>query len=122
MVANNFVFYGTKIASETALNIVYFPLWWYWRGLFMIVGKLAGFLSSRQQSLALFVWIRNIFRPMYGQSDWQGILISIFMRVIQIILRTIAMLFWLVVGLLLLVAWILLPPFIIFQLYFQLLL
>jgi hypothetical protein len=120
MAANNFTFYGGKIIAKTALNIAIFPVWWYARGLVMIVGKLLGFLGSRQQSLGLFVWVKNIYRPMYGQSDWQGILISIFMRIIQVIIRSIAMLFWLGAGLVLLAAWISLPPFVIYQIYFQL--
>ena len=120
MMTNNFTLYGIKILAEIVRDILFFPLWWYSRGLFNVIQKQMFFLKNRQKSLALLVWIKNIFKPMYGQRDWQGILISIFIRTIQIIFRSFLMLFLVIFSLLLIIFWITLPPLIIFEIFFQL--
>jgi len=65
------------------------------------------------------VWIKNIFTPMYGQTDWQGKLISFFMRLFQIIFRGIVMTFWLFFTFTQIAAWIALPFFISYEIIFQ---
>jgi len=119
MFSQNFLTYSLKISGEIVRDILFFPLWWYSRGLVMFFKKLAVFLSNKQKSLALIVWIKNIFRPMYGQTDWQGKLISIFMRLMQIILRSFVMLFWVVIALIFFCVWIILPPFALYEIFFQ---
>jgi hypothetical protein len=69
--------------------------------------------------LALFVWIKNIFTPMYGQYDWQGRLISLFMRIVQIIFRGFVMLICVGIAVALLIIWIILPPFVVWQIFYQ---
>lgn len=120
MLTNNFAMYGTKIFIELVGDIIFFPLWWYSRGLVMMSRGLLRFLTDRQRSLALLVWIKNIHRPMYGQRDWVGILISFLMRLFQVIIRGIAMLCWVAVALFLLCFWIFLPVFIFYEIVFQL--
>ncbi len=84
------------------------------------VKGLIKFLLNRQKALALLVWIKNIHRPMYGQQDWQGVLISIFMRIVQIIFRSLLMLFYLFLSLAALALWVALPIFTLFEIIFQL--
>lgn len=64
------------------------------------------------KSMAVGVWVKNIFVPMFGQRDWQSRIISFVMRVVNIIGRSFAGLIWglflLVVGLVY-IAWL---PFI----------
>ena len=79
------------------------------------------FWSERQINLGLAVWAKNLFTPMYGQQDFMGKFISFFIRLIQIIVRSIFMLFWLIVGLVWLVFWIALPPLTIGGIIYQLL-
>ena len=112
--------YGAKILIELVRDIIYFPLWWYYGGLKQVILTLKNFLIDRERSLALFVWIKNIHRPMYGQYDWQGRLISFFMRLIQIIVRAIIMLFWLAVAIAALGLWLILPALIIYEIILQL--
>ena len=117
---NNFALYGAKILGEIGRDILYFPVWWYTRGLMLFFKKLVVFLRNREKSLALLVWIKNIHRPMYGQHDWQGMLISFFMRAAQIIIRSIAMLFWLIVAVAVFCFWLALPILAIYEIIFQL--
>lgn len=119
MVTNNFALYSLKILGEIGRDILYFPAWWYSRGLLNTVKKMLEFLSQRQKSLALLVWIKNIHKPMYAQYDWQGIVISVFMRIIQIIIRGIIMLFWCAFALAVVLVWIFLPILVIYELIFQ---
>ncbi|MCK4554777.1 hypothetical protein KAU19_07550 [Candidatus Parcubacteria bacterium] len=121
MTSNNFAIYGTKILAELVRDIIYFPLWWYAKGLLQLLKGLQQFLINREKSLALLVWIKNIHRPMYAQYDWQGMLISFFMRLIQIIVRGIAMLIWLVIAVLAFCFWIAWPVIVIYEIIFQLL-
>lgn len=120
MVSNNLILYSGKILAEAARDILYFPLWWYTRGLLELMEKLIQFMIDREKSIGLFVWMKNIFRPMYGQTDWQGYLISVLMRIVQIIFRSIAMIFWLIAAFFVFVIWNVLPIFIIYQILFQL--
>jgi hypothetical protein len=119
MITNNFALYSLKIIGEIGRDILYFPAWWYSRGLFNTVKNMLDFLSQRQKSLALMVWIKNIHKPMYGQYDWQGIIISVFMRIVQIIIRSIIMLFWCLFAIAVILVWIFLPLLVIYELIFQ---
>lgn len=120
MPINNFAVYGVKIFTDVIKDILYFPFWWYSRGTLEVARGLFNFLATREKSLALFIWIKNIHRPMYGQSDWQGMLISFFMRLIQIIFRSAILFFWLIISLALLLLWIIFPILAIYGIYFQL--
>ncbi len=120
MINNNLALYGAKILAELGRDLVFFPFWWYSQGLFLFVKKLLAFLNNQQKNLALFVWIKNIHKPMYGQNDWQGIMISVLMRIFQILIRSILMFFYLAIACAALLAWIFIPLVIIYQVYFQL--
>ncbi len=122
MLTNNLAFYSTKILAELGRDIIYFPLWWYTRGLGQLVISLKNFLVNKERGLALLVWIKNIGRPMYGQYDWVGFLISFFMRIFQIIVRGIAMLFWSCLALAILGFWLALPLIVVYEIIFQIIL
>ncbi len=120
MVNKNPFFAFLAAAFEVAFVIIYFPFWWYSVGFIRFLRSLGRFLEERQEELALFVWLKNIFRPMYGQSDFAGRLISFVMRLVQIIFRSIALIFYLALAAILAIGWLALPPvvlaFIILQL------
>lgn len=117
---NNFVFYFTKIAVQLLWEIAYFPLWWYSIGLVHFVESIKEFMSNRQKELAFFVWTKNIFVPMYGEYNWEGRLISFFVRLVQIIVRSIILLIWLMLCLAALALWLAVPPIVIWQIFYQL--
>lgn len=119
MISNNSYAYSFKIFIEILVEILYFPLWWYSRGLFWFLKYLFDFIRSKEKSLALFVWCKNILKPMYKQNDWQGFLISFVMRLFQIIFRSFLMLVFILLSLFALFLWIFIPLFIIYELIFQ---
>lgn len=104
-----FFFSIPQLIATAAKDIAYFPVWWYTRGLLDVTRGTGRMLAGQAKGLAIGVWIQNVFTPMYGQYDWQGRLISFFMRVVQIILRTIALIAWAGVAAIVLVFWIVLP-------------
>lgn len=112
--------YSANIFGDILKDILLFPVWWYSVGLFRLIIRLRDFIIDREKSLALFVWIKNIFVPMYAQRDIPGVLISIFIRIVQIIFRSIITIFWLLVILIIFWIWVIAPIFIVYQIIWQL--
>jgi len=120
MLTNNAGFYGAKIIADIFKDILYFPFWWYSRGLLNFIGKNLTFLNYRQKSLGLLVWIKNLFKPMYGQHDWQGRLISFGFRVVFIIFDSVVMVFYVLLSLIAVLFWIIFPFFVLYEILYQL--
>lgn len=91
-------------------DVVAFPVWWYTRGFAKFLAWCAGSARYQWQSIGLGVWLKNLFVPMFGQTDLWGRVISFFLRVFQVLGRGL----WFLVSLALLAAlvalWALFPP------------
>ena len=94
---------------DTIADFLYTPLWWYTRGLWRQMRGTVGSLAKQQRDLAIAVWLKNLFVPMYGQYDITGRIISFFMRLAQIVGRAIVLVIWVALLLMWLVVWILIP-------------
>ena len=79
------------VFKDVLLDIVMFPVWWYSRGLLLMLRWCVETLKGYAKYFAIGIWIKNIFVPMFGQHDWQSRLISIFMRIVQIVGRSIGL-------------------------------
>jgi hypothetical protein len=121
MLQHNFLTYGGKIIISLILEILYFPIWWYSVGFYRLLKNVWDFWRNQEKSLGFLIWAKNIFVPMYGQSDWAGRLISFLVRLVQIIFRGFVLLLWLLVCLVVVILWLALPLLLIFALIFQLL-
>ena len=77
---------------------------------------MAGFLRDRAKALNIVVWARNLFVPMFGESDAASRMISFFVRFSMIIFRTIVWLFMAVLAVVVAVGWLVLPPLVIYLL------
>lgn len=120
MTLSSIIFDSGKILGEFIFEILYFPVWWYSRGLLRVLLWAKNFLDRKIKSTGILIWLKNIFTPMYGQSDWAGILISFITRVLQIIFRAIAMFFWITWSLIIITLWLLFPIIVVFEIIFQL--
>jgi len=109
----------TRIFVDIAIDILFFPFWWYSFGSIKVAKRLAIFVAEKEKSLALFVWVKNIFVPMYGQRDWQGATISFFVRLVQIIFRTIFLIFWIAIALAAFWLWVIAPILIVYMIILQ---
>ncbi len=98
-----------RIALDFALDVLYFPVWWYTAGaknVFIACGKS---IQTANRNMAPGLWLKNLFVPMFGQTDWQGRIMSVFMRLVNVIGRGIALFFWSVVVVLLFFVWLFIP-------------
>lgn len=119
MFRHNFLTYGSQIIFKTIGEVVYFPIWWYSVGLWEFIKKAVRFWLNQEKALGFTIWAKNILVPMYGQYDWAGRIISFFIRLIQIIFRGLALVFWLALVLLGLIAWLFTPIFLVIAIFFQ---
>ena len=101
------------VSLDFIREILYFPIWWYSVGLLRAARFFWQRIKNMEVRLGVLVWVKNIFTPMFGQRDIAGVLISFFMRIFQIIVRTIVLFFWSVIVLLGFFIWIALPVFVV---------
>lgn len=102
---------------ELILDILYFPIWWYTSGAERALIFCIGLLKDANGMLAPGLWLKNIFVPMFGQWDWQGRIVSFFMRLANVIGRSIGLFIWLIVVVILFLIWVLFPMFILYMLF-----
>lgn len=86
------------ILSELAGGFLALPVWWYGRGLAMMAAWLRRSVREASELFALGVWVRNVFVPMYGETEWSGRLISFLIRVTMIAARGTAVAVWTAVA------------------------
>ena len=98
-----------RLLGEALLDVLYFPLWWYSGGLKHAGVKCWQWMKIGNRTLAPGLWLGNIFVPMFGQTDWQGKIISFFMRCVQIIARAVALVVWSALSVACWLIWLLLP-------------
>jgi len=96
-------------------EILYFPLWWYGKGLKAVVTHVVNSINNTLRDLALPLMMKNIFKPMFGQYDKQGRFISFIMRILMIFGRLIIFIFLLIIYLAILFFWLVLPIFVAYQ-------
>ncbi|HCC23029.1 TPA: hypothetical protein DF272_02510 [Candidatus Falkowbacteria bacterium] len=108
------------VAKDLVLDFLSWPFWWYSRGAVLAGRRFVDTIAEGSRSLALTVWIKNVFVPMYGDYTWQGRLISILMRLVQIVIRSIIFCGWIIFALVVFILWFVLPVFVVFQLIFNL--
>jgi hypothetical protein len=107
---------GKAVFVDVLGGILNAPVFWYGRGLVDAAKYCGRLIVRRWKSLGLGVWIVNIFVPMYGQRDIAGTLISIGMRIVQIIFRGAVMILWTLLVIALFLAYLVVPIFIFIEL------
>lgn len=103
-----------RLLLEAVLDIIYFPIWWYTKGAVHALRWCFNLLKRGNENLAPGLWFVNLFVPMYGQFDIQGRIVSFLMRSVQIFARTIALVVWLSLCLVLFFCWLALPALIVY--------
>lgn len=98
-----------RLLLDALLDLVYFPVWWFTAGAKHVLLWCIQLVVKGNRTLAPGLWLINIFVPMYGQYDWQGRIVSFFMRLIQVVFRSLALVFWILFCLSLFFGWLSLP-------------
>lgn len=105
----------TKLFTQFFIDLFYFPVWWYGEGTKRAFLACVGLIGEANGNLAPGLWLKNIFVPMFGQTDWQGRITSFFMRLVNVIGRGFGLLIWTTVVWILFLLWLVIPAFIVFQ-------
>lgn len=98
-----------KLFVDALLDVLFFPVWWYADGLKRLSIYLLRAFQHADVRLAPGLWLKNIFVPMFGQYDWQGRLMSIFMRIVNVFFRGFALLMYALVLIFIILFWITIP-------------
>lgn len=112
---NIFILTVKFVLLEIIGDIVYWPVWWYTKGLMQAVRFVFEHIRFEQEKIALVIWMRNIFTPMFGQYDWQGRIISFFMRCILIVAKMVYLAVFSVLHLVFFAAYIAAPVVAVYQ-------
>jgi|SRR3989338_9029170 len=105
-----------RLTLEFIWHVIFFPVWWYSLGARQVGRGCWHLLQAGNTRLAPGLWLRHLFVPMYGQTDWQGRLMSVFMRIINVVIRAVALLLWLFMVTALFFLWIIFPVFLLLML------
>ncbi len=94
---------------ELFKEVIYFPIWWYTQGLKRHLLFIWRSIVNLNRNLSLGLMLKNIGKPMFGQYDREGRIISFFMRLILLISRTFVFVLFSLFYFILLAAWPVLP-------------
>lgn len=100
-----------RIIVQFILDVLYFPLWWYGAGAIIAMRFCIQLFLAQQTKLAPMLWLKNLFVPMYGQYDWQGRIVSVFVRFANVCIRSLIVLVWVMLYLGMYVFYLLIPIF-----------
>lgn len=100
---------GISVTSR-ALTVQLFetvttPVWWYTMGVVWLLQTLKNSAAHTWRQLGVGLWMKNLFVPMYGQSDIWGRIISFVIRAANIVFRLCGMAVWMVFLSVVAVAW-----------------
>ena len=98
-----------RLGLEFLFHIIKLPVWWYSAGLWHAITVAREAIGLGNGYLAPGLWLKNIFVPMFGQSDWQGRIMSFFMRLVNVVIRGFLLLFWFIIVAVIFLVWLLLP-------------
>lgn len=96
---------ATFLLREFVGDVLYFPVWWYSRGLRQTATTLVRSWQTLIDHLSLPILIRTMGKPMYGDYTRSGRIISFFLRLFLVFTRGILVVIWTVVDLILLLLW-----------------
>ena len=108
------------ILKDVLFDIIYWPFWWYSGGFLRAAKNFRNTIMQGNDELALTIWLKNLFVPMFGDYSWQGRIISFFMRLVQLIARSIFFILWCLVAFMGVILWLVVPFIIIYEVLFNL--
>ena len=100
----------SKIMLSAIGDLWRFPIWWYSEGVRMMAKYCIERVSNTWERLAIGLFIKYFFKPMYGDYSWQGRIISLVMRFLLILYKSFRMIFWATWYLIIFILWIIILP------------
>ena len=96
-------------------TVLYFPIWWYTLGFVEMLKRAEGLIVDIEQTLGFWIWVKNLFVPMFGQRDFSGRAISFVLRLFQILVKGLVLIIVIVMVFVIVIIWLLLPLFVLYQ-------
>lgn len=97
------------IVKDIFWSVLYFPIWWYTRGLLRILNLIKREILGVARMLHIPTLFKYLLKPMYGYTDIISRIISFYVRIVQFVVL-LAFTIVVVAGLLVLLAvWMLAP-------------
>ena len=97
------------ILQHILLDTLYFPLWWYTRGLKRVLNWAGVSIKDMERTAGIKIWISAMFKPMFQDYTRSGRIISFFMRVVLLIFKLIIFVVWTIFVGCIIVVWMALP-------------
>lgn len=96
----------------------FYRLWmfvydWYAGGFRVIGGKVVGILESLDRTWAFRITLRNLFKPLYGDTSFLGSILGFFFRFWRLLFAGIFYSFIIAVGIAVYLSWATLPLYIV---------
>ncbi len=101
-------------------DFLYWPVWWYTVGFKERVIWYLGEIKKTWTSMALPLWLKSMFKPMYADRTFMGRAISLVMRILILIWKLIWFCLWLLIISLVLILWLIAPLFTLYMIVQQL--
>lgn len=98
------------LVFEFFFDLLRFPWWWYSGGLKLVAAKCWRAFNATRARVSLGLFARYLFKPMYQDYTWQGRMISFFMRLVLLIVKTLRLSLAALWYVSLLLIWLLLFP------------
>ncbi|MDD5749287.1 MAG: hypothetical protein PHO91_00670 [Patescibacteria group bacterium] len=105
-----------SLILDLVAEILYFPLWWYGAGLKQTIVSVFRYIKRTARDLALPLLFKSMFKPMFGQYDREGRIISFFMRIVITFSKLIVFFIASLLYLITIVLWVALPPLVVWGL------
>src|SRR3989344_3552054 len=102
---------GKSLGLDLLVDFIWFPIWWYTAGLKHLTVSRAKRIEVMGDHLALRLLVLNMFRPMFGQYDRAGRVISFFMRLVILAGRFVYFVAYIVLQAALVLLWLITPIF-----------
>jgi hypothetical protein len=108
------------VLVDIIIQILYFPVWWYTEGTLKIVRSVVTQVQALGRSLGLKILFQFLLKPMYGQADIAGRIISFFVRIVHFFVLLLWAIVYTVVLTSFLFFWLLFPLLVAYSIVFHL--
>jgi hypothetical protein len=79
------------VAVDLIADFLLFPVWWYTEGLVRALRAAGRWFGDARRLMAVGLWAKHLFVPMFAQYDLSGRLISFCIRLTMIIVRSLGL-------------------------------
>jgi hypothetical protein len=108
------------VAQDLLGSLLWFPVWWYTSGVLRVVRLIIRQVKGLVAALNLKILFQFLLKPMFGQADFAGRVISFFVRIFHFFFLFLYTIIVTVLYSALLVLWLALPLLVVWSILFHL--